>query len=77
MSFRASLDGERPASIPVLHYNSFLLLLPWMLWKHRNDLVFQRCAQRFWSACRDEARLWRERFRIEDRAITDSWCTLF
>ena len=31
----------RPATIPAKHYDSFLLLVRWNLWKHRNEVVFK------------------------------------
>ncbi|RCV22156.1 hypothetical protein SETIT_4G197900v2 [Setaria italica] len=62
------------------HYSSFILLVCWLLWKSRNELVFQNITPsvgRFWLACHDEARLWSHRLKIEDRQIADAWCLLF
>ncbi|RCV23843.1 hypothetical protein SETIT_5G037200v2 [Setaria italica] len=65
----------RPTMAPAKHYSTFLILLCWILWKHRNDVVFQRAPasrQRLWMSCREEARLWRERFRPSERTIADA-----
>ena len=31
----------RPATIPTRHFDSFVLLICWNLWKHRNDVIFR------------------------------------
>ncbi|RCV19621.1 hypothetical protein SETIT_3G400700v2 [Setaria italica] len=59
-----------PTTVPARHYNGFLLLISWMLWKHRNDTVFSRAPPshaRFWASCWDEVR----------RAIAEALCTVF
>ncbi|XP_004963682.1 uncharacterized protein LOC101781465 [Setaria italica] len=69
-----------PTIAPGKHYSTFLILLCWSLWKHRNEVVFQRApasSQRFWTTCCTEARLWRERFKPSDRAAADAWCSVF
>jgi hypothetical protein len=66
-----------PASIPKQCNNCFLLLICWMLWKHRNDVVFSVASpsqDRFWASCRSEARLWCYRLPREDRVVVDAWC---
>nr|TKW13351.1 hypothetical protein SEVIR_5G094600v2 [Setaria viridis] len=69
-----------PTIAPGEHSSTFLILLCWSLWKHRNDVVFQRApasSQRFWTTCCEEARLWRERFKPSDQVIADAWCSVF
>lgn len=69
-----------PPALPVAHYDSFLLLTCWLLWKHRNDIVFNDASPslpRFWRTCKEEARLWSHRLPLADRWVTDAWCTLF
>ena len=70
----------RSTTVPDRHFYTLLLLIYWMLWKQRIDLVFrqtQTCHSTFWHNCRDEARLWSQRFSQEDRLIADAWCFLF
>ncbi|RCV05010.1 hypothetical protein SETIT_1G047600v2 [Setaria italica] len=70
----------RPAMVPSRQFYTLLLLVSWMLWKQRNDLVFQHiqpCHSTFWRSCRDEARLWSRRFSREDRLVADVWCSMF
>ncbi|CAN6322844.1 unnamed protein product [Urochloa humidicola] len=67
----------QPTSIPAKHFTSFVLLICWQLWKHRNSVVFERAAPshaRFWSVCKQEAELWSCRLPRNDRAIADLWC---
>ncbi|RCV27742.1 hypothetical protein SETIT_5G349400v2 [Setaria italica] len=70
----------RPTTVPARHYSGFLLLVCWLLWKQRNDLVFQHVQPshpRFWAQCRDEARLWSLRLKQEEQYVADAWCSLF
>ncbi|RCV20930.1 hypothetical protein SETIT_4G097600v2 [Setaria italica] len=70
----------RPATVPKRQFLAFLLLVSWLLWKQRNDLVFQHQQPnlpRFWIQCRDEARLWSLRFKPEEQFVTDAWCAMF
>nr|TKW41484.1 hypothetical protein SEVIR_1G319400v2 [Setaria viridis] len=79
-SVRCLWNIPRPTTVPSRHYSSFILLVCWLLWKSRNELVFQNITPsigRFWLACRDEARLWSHRLKTEDRQIADAWCSLF
>jgi hypothetical protein len=51
-------DAPRPSRIPPRHFDSFLLLVSWHLWKHRNSVLFEREAPshtRFWTACKQDA----------------------
>ena len=70
----------RPATIPTRHFDSFVLLICWNLWKHRNDVIFRSLPPshiRFWDACRNEAREWSWRWRREDYTVCDAWCAVF
>lgn len=70
----------RPAPIPSAHYNMLLLLVCWMLWKHRNEVVFNGLPpsrDRFRRALIDTAMLWRHRLKPEDAAVPETWCGLF
>lgn len=49
-----------PTTLPATRFSDFFLLICWMLWKHRNAVVFDRSQpshQGFWQSGRDEARL--------------------
>uniref|UniRef100_K3ZL79 Reverse transcriptase zinc-binding domain-containing protein n=1 Tax=Setaria italica TaxID=4555 RepID=K3ZL79_SETIT len=75
VSVRCLWNIPRPTTVPSRHYSSFILLVCWLLWKSRNELVFQNITPsvgRFWLACRDEARLWSHHLKIEDRQIVDA-----
>nr|CAB3445429.1 unnamed protein product [Digitaria exilis] len=70
----------RPTTIASKHYDCFLLLVCWMLWKHRNGVVFNSespSLARFWRSCRDEARLWGHRLPPQDREVAEAWCCVF
>ncbi|CAN6233698.1 unnamed protein product [Urochloa humidicola] len=70
----------RPTTVPAKHYNTFLLLISWHLWKRRNAVVFNNEAaspSQFWAVCKDDARLWSHRWPTEDRTVADAWCSLF
>ena len=70
----------RPATIPTRHFDSFVLLICWNLWKHRNDVIFRSLPpshNRLWDACRNEAREWSWRWRREDYTVCDAWCAVF
>ena len=69
-----------PATIPARHFDSFLLLVCWNIWKHRNEVVFRNLPpshERLWCACKDEARDWSYRWRAADLPVNDSWCLIF
>ncbi|CAN6206059.1 unnamed protein product [Urochloa humidicola] len=70
----------RPTTVPAKHYSTFLLLVSWHLWKHRNAVVFnQETASHacFWRDCNEDAKLWCYRWQPSDRAIAETWCSLF
>ncbi|OEL37942.1 hypothetical protein BAE44_0001042, partial [Dichanthelium oligosanthes] len=71
---------RRPTTVPAKHFDSFLLLVCWQLWKHRNEVVFRNAPAshtRLWMACKEDARLWSCRWPRTDRTIADAWCRLF
>lgn len=71
---------SRPPTVPARHKNVFLHLCCWNLWKHRNEVVFQKatpCLRRLLLRCRDEANLWRCRLPAADADVSTNWCTLF
>ncbi|CAO2185858.1 unnamed protein product [Urochloa humidicola] len=71
---------DRPATIPLKHFGSYILLVCWQLWKHRNGVVFnndQPSHARLWAACKEDARLWCYRWPTADRTIADAWCNSF
>ncbi|KAJ1278509.1 hypothetical protein BS78_04G085000 [Paspalum vaginatum] len=62
------------------HYNMFLLMVSWFLWKHRNDVTFNGltpCRGRLKAALLDAAPLWRHRLPVASAAVVDSWCSIF
>ena len=70
----------RPTSIPSKHFDSFVLLICWNLWKHRNEVIFRSLPpshRRLWDACRSEAREWSYRWKREDYIVCDAWCAVF
>jgi hypothetical protein len=67
----------RPPTIPTKHYNMFVLLCCWQLWKRRNAVVFRGERSPLATTmllCRSEAELWRHRLRQEDYHIVAAWC---
>jgi hypothetical protein len=69
----------RPENIPAAHFDGFVTLSCWLLWKRRNELVFQREAmtmRRFLSLCSNEAQLWSCRLPVETRSTANVWCSL-
>jgi hypothetical protein len=67
----------RPPTVPTKHYNMFILLCCWQLWKRRNDVVFRGERSPLATTmllCRSEAELWRCKLRQEDYHIVAAWC---
>ncbi|RCV22351.1 hypothetical protein SETIT_4G213500v2 [Setaria italica] len=47
------------------------------LWKHRSGVVFQSLPlsiSHLLMACKEDARLWRARWKCADRRVVDVWC---
>lgn len=69
-----------PSSIPTKHFWVFYLLCFWNLWIHRHDVVFRReeiSLRRLLTKCIDDASLWAERIKIDDRHVISSLKSLF
>ena len=77
----ASLWNVRPpAHISTTHFNAFLLLCCWRLWKHRHDVVFRSlssCYSRLFAGCREDAKLWACRLPRSDRCVALAWASVF
>ncbi|CAN6228096.1 unnamed protein product [Urochloa humidicola] len=70
----------RPALIPAEHFNTFVLLCCWQLWKRRNEKVFRGTTttrQQLLLLCREEARLWSCRLPRATKSVSNAWCSLF
>jgi hypothetical protein len=69
-----------PGHLPAAHFNIFLLLCCWRLWKHRHDVVFRSVSpsyERLMAGCRDDAELWSCRLPSNDRYVTLAWVSIF
>jgi hypothetical protein len=69
----------RPANLPATHSTTFIHLICWMLWKHRNDVVFNSMPpshNRLSRACMDAVNLWKFRLPVGDRGVVTQWCNL-
>ncbi|KAF8655664.1 hypothetical protein HU200_060982 [Digitaria exilis] len=70
----------RPSHVPARHFDTFVLLCCWQLWKRRNGRIFrdeQATCRQVLSACKMDADLWRHRLPSEDRSVCDAWCAIF
>ncbi|CAN6181424.1 unnamed protein product [Urochloa humidicola] len=70
---------QRPDVLPAKHFETFVLLIYWHLWKHRNSIVFEGAhpsTRVFWNACKQDASLWRNRLPRADRIVADGWCNI-
>ena len=70
----------RPASIASSHFDTFVLLCCWHLWKRRNGITFRQesmSLRQTLQACKNEARLWSCRLPCGERNIAAHWCFLF
>ena len=70
----------RPASLPSAHFDTFVLLCCWQLWKRRNGIVF--CQEdmplaHLLQMCKLEARAWSCRLPRDDVVVSDQWCSVF
>ena len=71
---------SRPPHIPALHFETFVLLCCWQLWKRRNGVVFrgeEATVIQLLQNCKAEARLWACRLPRADAALGDVWCSIF
>jgi hypothetical protein len=70
---------DRPGHIDALHFETLVHLICWMLWKHRNGVVFNNLppsASRLAATFRDAAHLWQHRFPAAERSVVEQWCHL-
>ena len=70
----------RPSHVPGDHFDSFVILTCWQLWKRRNGVVFRSevtTRQQTLQVSREEARLWRCRMPRSAADICDTWCSIF
>jgi hypothetical protein len=68
-----------PVHIPAKHFQTFLLLCCWHIWKRRNNIVFSNdrtTIQGALMACKTEAQLWRVRLPKKDKEIVEKWCSV-
>jgi hypothetical protein len=68
-----------PTHIPTKHFETFLLLCCWHIWKRRNNTVFRNdrtSLQGTLTACKSEAQLWKVRLPKKDKEIVDAWCSI-
>jgi len=71
---------QPPALLPCKHFDTFLLLCCWQLWKRRNNVIFRQQQDSLGTilrAAKEEARLWSYRLPQSDLSVGASWCTLF
>ena len=70
----------RPASLPSAHFDTFVLLCCWQLWKRRNGIVFRQedmPLAHLLQMCKLEARAWSCRLPRDDAVVSDQWCSVF
>ena len=70
----------RPSHIPATHFDVFIILCCWLLWKRRNDFIFQRqvtSMRQLVSQCKTEAQLWSHRLPAQSRNVASVWCSIF
>jgi hypothetical protein len=71
---------QPPVHLPARHFNAFLLLCCWRLWKHRHDVVFRSlapCYDRLLAGCREDVGLWSCRLPPADRDVALAWAAVF
>lgn len=69
-----------PAQIPARHYKVFYLLCFWNLWNHRHGVVFRNetvSLYRLLVKCIEDATLWADRLKVDDRFVVSAWKDLF
>lgn len=74
------LQLSPPASLPNAHYDTFIALCCWQLWKRRNGIIFRQenmNMRRFLQVCKSEAMSWGCRLPRSDRSLVDTWCSSF
>jgi hypothetical protein len=69
-----------PVHLPTSHFNAFLLLCCWRMWKHRHDITFRSlpsCYNRLLVGCREDVDLWACRLPHADRHVALAWAEVF
>lgn len=68
-----------PSRLPQQHFQIFYILCLWGLWNHRHDVVFRSLSVSFprvVKKCIEDASLWAERLRRDDRPVVYAWKSL-
>ncbi|KAG2652488.1 hypothetical protein PVAP13_1NG338338 [Panicum virgatum] len=72
---------QKPGSLPPTHFDTFVLLCCWQLWKCRNGIVFTQKSMtlpQFLQSCKLEARVaWSYRLPKWDLGVSDLWWSAF
>jgi hypothetical protein len=71
------MDIQHPSHIPTRHFETFILLCCWHIWKWRNNRIFRTDHMTLagtLAACKAEAFLWGARLPKADKEIASSWC---
>jgi len=71
---------QKPGSLPPTHFDTFVLLCCWQLWKRRNGIVFRQESMtlpQFLQSCKLEARAWSCRLPKWDLGVSNLWCSAF
>jgi hypothetical protein len=74
-----ALQGiTQPPHIPAKHFETFILLCCWHIWKRRNNTVFRTITSLSGAlaACKSEAFLWGACLRKKDKQVADAWCCI-
>jgi hypothetical protein len=69
------INAHRDLPKPMRKGLATTLLTPWMIWKHRNECVFDRAkpsVQSFLDKIKEEARLW---VTVGAKGLRDMWPT--
>ena len=71
------LHLPKPENLPAAHFDTFVLLCCWHLWKRRNGIVFRQGSlnlPQFLQNCKLDARAWSCRLPRQDMGVSDHWC---
>ena len=71
---------QKPGSLPPTHFDTFVLLCCWQLWKRCNGIVFRQESMtlpQFLQSCKLEARAWSCRLPKWDLGVSDLRCSAF
>ncbi|WVZ79331.1 hypothetical protein U9M48_026922, partial [Paspalum notatum var. saurae] len=68
-----------PPHVPTARFSAFLQLCCWHLWKRRNEAIFReelKTLSCVLAGCKEDARLWAYRFKIEEQGLGEEWCAV-